>query len=222
MATEPPSVSTPVGLAGHGHGSTAKHVEKRTVDMQIIGDWVEPNTSVLDLGCGAGALLDYLVQTKQVSAVGVDLDFAKITACVRRGVSAYQGEMTGFLRAFPDKHFDRVICSRTVQELDDPTTVILEALRVGRALTVGFVNHAFWKNRVNMLFLGRKIRNEVYTTEWFESRPANPVTIADFEHFCAISGIRIARRVHLAGDWRSPCRAFPNLLSGYALYDLAR
>src|ERR1043165_7421505 len=119
-----------------------KHVEKRTVDMQIIGDWVEPNTRVLDLGCGKGVLLDYLVQTKKVSAVGVDLDFGRITACVRRGVAAYQGDMTAFMQAFPEKHFDRVICSRTVQELADPTSVILEALRVGRTLTVGFVNRS--------------------------------------------------------------------------------
>lgn len=199
-----------------------KLVEKRTVDMQIIGDWVEPNTRVLDLGCGPGVLLDYLVQTKKVSAVGVDLDFAKITACVRRSLAAYQGDMTEFMRAFPDKHFDRVICSRTVHELDHPATVILEALRVGRTMTVGFVNHAFWKNRLNLLLRGRKIRNEVYTTEWFESRPANPVTIADFEYFCAAKGIRIARRAHLAGDWHTPCHTLPNLFAGYALYDLAR
>jgi methionine biosynthesis protein MetW len=204
------------------NGSNGKHIEKRTVDMQIIGDWVEPNTCVLDLGCGAGVLLDYLVQTKNVSAVGVDLDLTKITACVRRGLSAYQGDMTEFLRSFPDKHFDRVICSRTVQELGDPTTVILEALRVGRGLTVGFVNHGYWKNRVNMLFSGRKIRNDVYTTTWFESRPANPVTIADFEDFCAAKDIRVARRAHLAGNWHKPCRALPNLFAGYALYDLAR
>jgi methionine biosynthesis protein MetW len=198
-----------------------RQVEKRTVDMQIIGDWVEPNTRVLDLGCGRGALLDYLVQTKHVSAVGVDLDFGKISACVRRGLSAYQGDMTAFMRAFPEKHFDRVICSRTVHELADPTTVILEALRAGRALTVGFVNHGFWKNRIHTLVQGRKIRNEVYTTEWFESRPANPVTIADFEHFCAIKGIRISRREHLSGNWHTPCRKLPNLFAGYALYDLA-
>ena len=197
-------------------------IVKRTVDMEIIGGWVEPDTRVLDLGCGQGALLDYLVQSKRVSAVGVDLDVAKITACIRRGVPAYQGDMTAFMRAFPEKHFDRVICSRTVHELSDPTGVILEALRVGRALTVGFVNHGFWKNRFNTLVQGRKIRNEVYTTAWFESRPANPVTIADFEHFCAVKGIAIRRRAHLAGNWRDPCRALPNLLAGFALYDLSR
>lgn len=198
-----------------------KLVEKRTVDMQIIGDWVEPGARVLDLGCGKGALLDYLVQTKQVSGVGVDLDFGRITACVARGLSAYQGDMAAFMREFPDQHFDRVICSRTVQELGDPTGVILEALRVGRAVTVGFVNHGFWKNRADALLRGRKVRNDVYTTDWFESRPANPVTIADFENFCAVKKIRVARRVHLSGNWRTPRHVLPNLLAGYALYDLA-
>jgi len=199
-----------------------KLVEKRTVDMQIIGEWVEPGSRVLDLGCGKGALLDYLVQTKQVSAVGVDLDFHRITCCVARGLSAYQGDMTSFMRQFPDRHFDRIICSRTVQELDHPATVILEALRAGRALTVGFVNHGFWKNRLGTLVSGRKLRNEVYTTEWFESRPTNPLTIADFEHFCAVKGIRIVRRAHLAGNWHTPCRVAPNVFAGFALYDLAR
>ena len=90
-----------------------KLVEKRTVDMEVIGEWVDPGSRVLDLGCGRGALLHYLVQTKEVAAVGVDLDFKRITACVARGLSTYQGDMTTFMRQFPDRHFDRVICSRT-------------------------------------------------------------------------------------------------------------
>lgn len=199
-----------------------KLVEKRTVDMQIIGDWVEPETRVLDLGCGRGTLLGYLTQTKQIKGIGVDLDFQRITACVQRGVTAYQGDMLGFMREFPDRFFDRVICSRTVQELDDPAAVIEAALRVGRTLTVGFVNHGFWKNRVATVVRGRKLRNEVYTTEWFESRPANPVTIADFELFCRAKGINIARRAHLAGNWRTPRTVWPNLLAGYSLYDLTK
>ncbi|MFM1851811.1 MAG: hypothetical protein RIS54_1495 [Verrucomicrobiota bacterium] len=197
-------------------------VEKRTVDMDIIGEWVEPGTRVLDLGCGRGALLTYLAQKKQVTGIGVDLNFHKISACVQRGVTAYQGDMHTFTRAFVDNAFDRVICSRTVQELDDPTDVIQEALRVSLAVTVGFVNHGFWKNRLDALVRGRKTRNAVYTTEWFESRPSNPVTIADFEHFCATKGIRISRRVHLLGDWKTRCPVLPNLFAGYALYELTK
>jgi methionine biosynthesis protein MetW len=199
-----------------------KLVEKRTVDMQIIGDWVEPRSRVLDLGCGRGVLLDYLQQTKQVHGLGVDLDFHKILGCVRRGVTAYQGDMEAFMRAFPDRFFDRIICSRTVQELADPAAVILGALRAGRAVTVGFVNHGYWKNRLDATLRGRKPRNPVYTTEWYESRPSNPVSIADFEHFCAAKGIRIARRALLRGDWKTPCAFRPNLFAGYALYDLSR
>jgi methionine biosynthesis protein MetW len=197
-------------------------VEKRTVDMTVIGEWVEPQSRVLDLGCGRGELLDYLVQAKKVEGIGVDLDFGRISDCVRRGLSAYQGDMADFMRAFPDRHFDRVICSRTVHELADPAGVILEALRVGAAVTVGFVNQGFWKNRVGALLRGRKVRNAVYTTRWHESRPANPLTIADFEDFCSEKSIRVARRAHLLGDWRTPCPAAPNLFAGYALYDLAR
>jgi methionine biosynthesis protein MetW len=195
---------------------------KRTVDMQIIADWVEPRGRVLDLGCGRGGLLDFLAQTKDVFAVGVDLDFEKIAVCVRLGAVAYQGDMLEFMRAFPEKHFDRVICSRTLEELPDPAAVIAEALRVGRTLTVGFINHGFWKNRFSTLAFGRKPRNAVYTTEWYESRPSNPVSVADFEHFCAAKKILITRRAYLGGNWKKPCRFRPNLFAGYALYDLAR
>ena len=194
--------------------------EKRSVDMQIIADWVVPKTRVLDLGCGRGELLDYLVHKKEISAQGVDLDLERITACVARGLPVYQGDMTAFMRAFPDRTFDRVICSRTAHELDDPAGVILEALRVGATVTVGFVNHGFWKNRVGALLRVRKVRNEVYTTPWHESRPANPLTIADFEDFCREKSIHVSRRAHLLGDWRTPCPLLPNLFAGYALYDL--
>jgi len=193
---------------------------KRTVDMQIIADWVEPRSRVLDLGCGRGVLLESLVQTKHVFAVGVDLDFAKITSCVRRGLTAYQGDMLAYMAAFPDSHFDRVICSRTLEEVPDPAAVIAAALRVGRAITVGFVNHGYWKNRYDTLVHGRKPRNPVYPAPWHESRPANPASIADFEEFCAARGYRVARRALLRGDWHTPCRLLPNLLAGYALYDL--
>jgi methionine biosynthesis protein MetW len=200
----------------------SKLTDKRTVDMQVIGDWIEPGDRVLDLGCGRGVLLEYLVATKSVHGIGVDRDFHKISACVKRGINAYQGDMVEFMKAFPDGHFDRVICSRTLEELADPDAVLGEALRVGTTLAVGFVNHAYWKNRLGTLFSGRKPRNEVYTTSWHESRPANPLSVADFEDFCSTKDIFIRRRCLLRGDWKTPCKLLPNLFAGYALFDLTR
>ncbi|EIP96469.1 Methionine biosynthesis protein MetW [Opitutaceae bacterium TAV1] len=215
------SAGVPAGVgARHRKPSVAGH--RRTVDMQIIAGWVEPRSRVLDLGCGRGVLLDYLQHTKDVFAVGVDMDFDKISACVRRGVTAHQADMLGFMQRFPDGHFDRVIFSRTLEELPAPGAAIVEGLRVARNVTVGFVNHAYWKNRFDGALRGRKPRNAVYTTAWFESRPTNPVTIHDFEQFCAEKRILIVRRAHLRGDWKTACSFAPNLLAGYALYDLAR
>lgn len=201
---------------------SAAPATKRTVDMQILADWIEPGARVLDLGCGRGVLLEFLAQTRKARAFGVDLDFGKISACVRRGLSAYQGEMLDYMRALPDGHFDHIICSRTLEEVPDPSAVIAEALRAGRAVTVGFANHGYWKNRYDTVLLGRKPRNPVYPDAWHESRPANPATLADFEAFSTAAGYRVQRRAHLRGDWKTPCPFWPNLLAGYALYQLTR
>ena len=197
-----------------------KAKDKRSVDMQIMRDWVDPGSRVLDLGCGRGVLLEYLKQTRDVDSVGVDLNFGKIRACVKRGISAYLGDMMDFMKVFPDKHFDRVICSRTLQELDKPSVVVNEALRVSKYLTVGFVNFAYWKNRFSMLLKGHRLENEVYPTSWEESRPGNPLSVRQFETYCADNGIEIARKVYLGGDWKRETTKLPNWLCGYAIYDL--
>jgi methionine biosynthesis protein MetW len=204
------------------HVPPRRAAEKRSVDMQIISDWVEPGSRVLDLGCGRGVLLDYLIRKKSVYGVGVDLDPEKVLGCVRKGVPVYHGDLHELMGAFPDKFFDRIICSRTLQELNHPAETVLEALRLGRFVTVGFVNFAFWKNRLSLLRTGNRVRNEVYPSEWYQSRTTHPVSVAEFEHFCLVKNIRIVRKVYLRGDWKSRCTFRPNLFCGYAIYDLQK
>lgn len=199
---------------------SAKMKDKRSVDMQVIGDWVEPGSRVLDLGCGRGVLLDYLKQKLGVKGVGVDLDLGKGKSCLKRGVNIYIGDMMDFMKSFPDKHFDYVICSRTVQELNDPHAVIREALRVSKHLLVGFVNFGYWRNRMSMLLEGHRIRNDVFPARWWESRPTNPLSVSQFEAFCRHSGIEVRRRICLRGDWHHEARRFPNWFCGYAIFDL--
>ncbi len=197
-------------------------IEKRSVDLQIISDWVEPESRVLDLGCGRGVLLEYLIRKKSVFGVGVDIDPEKVLGCVRKGVPVYQGDLHELMGSFPDKYFDRIICSRTLQELNNPAFTVLEALRLGRFVTVAFVNYGFWKNRMSLLGVGSRVRNEVYPTEWYESRTTHPVSVAEFEHFCLVKNIRIVRKVYLGGDWKTRIRIWPNLRCGYAIYDLQK
>lgn len=194
--------------------------DKRTVDMRIISDWIERNSSVLDLGCGRGVLLEYLIKTKSVFGVGVDWDMGKVRSCIKRGVPAYQGDIGELMKTFPDKFFDRVVCSRTVQELNNPAAVLLEALRLADAVTVGFVNYGYWKNRLHHLVSGSHILNEANPTEWYEAHPTHPISIAEFESFCKRHEITVTRRVYLRGDWETPCDHLQNLLCGYALFEM--
>ncbi len=199
--------------------ATAK---KRQLDFQVIARWVKEGDSVLDLGCGRGVLLEYLKRKKSIYGIGVDSDFEKILSCVKRGVPAYQGDIRDLLATFSDNAFDRVIFSRTVEQLEEANAVLGEALRVGKRVTVGFVNHGYWINRVNTLFKGARTVNEVYPHPWYEALPANYFSINEFERFCARHEIAIKGHVHLRGNWRAECRLRPNLFAGYAIYDLAR
>jgi len=191
---------------------------KRQTDFQLISNWIEEGSRVLDLGCGRGVLLEHLAQTKNIRGIGVDADLSKIQSCVKRGVSAYQGDAEAFLAEFPDGFFDWVVLSRTLQELEHPGRVMAEALRVGRTLAVGFINHAYWRNRWSHLRTGDRVVNEVFPRPWHESGPSNPVSIKGFETFCADAHYRLRERVYLRGDWKTTLSALPNLRSGYAVY----
>ncbi len=196
--------------------------KRRQVDFQIIARWVDEGDRVLDLGCGRGVLLEYLKQKKSVYGVGVDINFERILSCVKRGVPAYHGDVRALLTTFDDNAFDRVIFSRSVEQLDDPDAILAEGLRVGKRVTVGFVNHGFWLNRVNFLLKGQRTINEVYPRQWYETLRSNPFSVNQFDAFCIARQIKIENRVYLGGDWSGECKCLPNLLAGYAIYDLSK
>ena len=124
-------------------------------DYAIIGEIVEPQTKVLDLGCGEGELLEWLAQTKGVDARGVEISSAKVQRAIARGVSVFQSDIDAGLADYPDYAFDYVILSQTLQETRHPRQVLGEMLRVGRRGIVAFPNFGHWRVRCSMLTSGR-------------------------------------------------------------------
>ena len=58
--------------------------------------------------------------------------------------------------SLPDGAFDRVIFSRSVDLLDEPDAILAEALRVGRQVTVGFVQPRLLEKPLGYLTQGRR------------------------------------------------------------------
>ena len=188
-------------------------------DFAVIGRMVEPRSRVLDLGCGEGELLEWLIANKQVSARGVEIAPAKVRRAISRGVSVYQGDINEGLEDYPAKAFDYVILSQTLQETRHPLAILSEMLRVGTRAIVSFPNFGNWRVRASMLVSGRAPRTKLFPYEWFESPNIHFLSVHDFELLAARQGFRVQHREFLAGERH--IRAFPNLRADVAVFLLA-
>jgi methionine biosynthesis protein MetW len=184
-------------------------------DFAAIAGWIKSGSSVLDLGCGDGALLRYLKETRRTTGYGVEIDDAGVLACVKNGVSVVQSDLERGLSGFEDGSFDYVVLSQTLQAMKNSEIIIREMLRVGREGIVTFPNFGYWKNRLEVL-RGRMPISDNLPFEWFNTPNVRLCTVADFEHFCSERGIRIVDRKVLTNG--KAVNVAPNLLGALAVY----
>jgi len=189
-------------------------------DYAIIGDIVAPGTRVLDLGCGEGELLEWLVANKGVKARGVEKSSARVQRAIARGVSVFQGDIDGGLADYPDQTFDYVILSQTLQETVYPREVLREMLRVGKRAIVAFPNFGHWRVRLSMLTSGRAPRTRIFPYAWYESPNIHFLTVFDFEELATLEGLKVERRYCLAG--RHKVTLLPNLMAEVAVFLVTR
>ena len=171
-------------------------------DLEAIAEMVPVGGKVLDLGCGDGALLAHLVQSKQVTGRGIELSEAGMLTCVRRGLSVRQGNLQEGLADYPDNSFDVVILSQTLRYLDNPSMIVSEMLRVGVQAIVSFNNWGHWRSRITLLLRGRIPEAPDHPQTWYEAPRWQAFTVADFTDFCRQRGFRIREQIYLSGRRR--------------------
>jgi homoserine O-acetyltransferase len=167
------------------------------VDYEVIESLIEPNSTVLDIGCGDGELLANLMADKNIKGEGIELDQDLVLACVNRGLSIIQQDVEQGLENYTDKSYDYVILSQTVQTVKNPEKVFNELLRVGRKVIVSFPNFAHWRCRIQLFFGGRAPVTRQLPYDWCNSPNIHCLSLKDFDRLCRRLGVRVEKKIPL-------------------------
>ena len=195
-------------------------------DLAAIAEMIPDGARVLDVGCGDGALLEYLVRTKRVDGRGIELSQQNVNACVARGLAVIQGDADTDLVEYPAQVFDFVILGQTIQATEKPSQVLEQLLRIGRHVVISLPNFGHWRVRLALLALGRMPQTKALDYSWYDTPNIHLCTLADFVDLARKHGAAIDRALTLKGDQVSgdirPGAWGPNLLAQGAIFLLRR
>ena len=169
-------------------------------EFKIISDLIDENSHVLDVGCGDGILMEYLVKKKKVNIRGIEISKTKVQNCIAKGLTIIEGNAEEDLKQFPDKSFDYVVLSQTLQAFLNPEKVINELLRIGKQAIVTIPNFGYWKIRLHLLLKGTMPITRTLPDEWYNTPNIHLCTIKDFVYFSKAKNFKLSKSIALRSN----------------------
>ena len=166
-------------------------------EYKIIADIIENNSSVLDVGCDDGTLMEFLKANKNTNIRGIEISKEKVQTCIAKGLTVIEGNAEYDLKQFPNDSFDYVVLGQTLQAFINPELVIKELLRVGKKAIVTIPNFGHWKVRLNLLIKGTMPITNSLPNNWYNTPNIHMCTIKDFVKFSEIIGFKIFKSLAL-------------------------
>ena len=169
-------------------------------DFKIIADLIPAKSSVIDVGCNDGSLLEFLKEEKDIDGRGMEIDQQKVQLCLTKGISVIEGDADLDLYDYPDNLFDYSILTYTLQATKSPKNVLSELVRISSKAIISFPNFGHWKIATNLLINRKMPISEKLSYSWHETPNLHFCTINDFIDLCEEVGIRIEKQANLKTD----------------------
>ena len=166
-------------------------------DFKIIADLIPANSSVIDVGCNDGSLLEFLKEEKDINGRGMEIDQQKVQLCLSKGISVIEGDADSDLYDYPDNLFDYSILTYTLQATKSPKNVLSELVRISSKAIISFPNFGHWKIATSLLIKRKMPISEKLSYSWHETPNLHFCTINDFIDLCEEAGIRIEKQANL-------------------------
>ena len=169
-------------------------------EFKIIANLLPPQSRVLDVGCGDGTLIKALIDEKSIDARGIELGERNVKECILKGLSVIEGDAETELGQFPDKAFDFVVLSQTLQAFYKPENVLEQLLRIGHRVIISIPNFGYWQIRAKLLFFGKMPVTKSLPYSWYDTPNLHMCSIKDFYQFCEKRKIKINRVIGIKGE----------------------
>ena len=169
-------------------------------EFEVISKIIKNNKKVLDVGCGDGTLMEYLKKHQQNDVRGLEPEKNFAQKCISKGLPVIEGDAEKDLLQFPEKSFDYVILSQTLQAFLNPEKVLEQLLRIGKQTIVTIPNFGYWKVRFHLLFKGTMPVTKNLPNEWYNTPNLHMCTIKDFVNFCNKKNIKIDKSMCLTDE----------------------
>ena len=166
-------------------------------EFKVISDLIEDNKKVLDVGCADGTLMQFLKENKNINVRGLEISKEKVQECIAKGLTVIEGNAEKDLKQFPDKSFDYVVLSQTLQAFLSPELVLDELLRVGKKAIVTIPNFGNWQVRLHLLFKGTMPITKSLPEQWHSTPNLHMCTIKDFVDFIKSKEIKMIKTLVL-------------------------
>ena len=166
-------------------------------EFKVISDLIEDNKKVLDVGCADGTLMQFLKENKNINVRGLEISKGKVQECIAKGLTVIEGNAEKDLKQFPDKSFDYVVLSQTLQAFLSPELVLDELLRVGKKAIVTIPNFGNWQVRLHLLFKGTMPITKSLPEQWHSTPNLHMCTIKDFVNFIKSKEIKMIKTLAL-------------------------